>query len=188
MTEPLSYRAPPPYPAVLRFRHAVDREATIACATVGTMETLPHSRGDPILRCHVSTPGSDLPLAGKYHSELSDVVITCGGDGNHDCRMHRIRERPGAPANFAVMVNCERAVGGQAGAEAAAEAARARAQAQAQQAQARRSVPVDPEQGFQGEVAFNPPPIPGADLTCLRTVPLFDPAPVYIYQHGPSGL
>lgn len=179
MTEARSYRAPPPYPSVLRFKHASDREATITCTTLGSMETLPQSRGDPIVRCYVSTPGSDLPLAGKYHSELGDMVITCGGEGNHDCRVNRIRERPGAPANLVFAVDCGRAFAG-AGAGAAAEATAAPPPPP--------PPPIDPETGMQGEVLFKPPPLPGADVTCLRTVPLFEAGPIYVYPHGPAGL
>lgn len=182
MTEANSYRAPPPYPTVLRFKHASDREATITCTTLGSMETLPRSRGDPIVRCHVSTPGSDLPLAGKYHSELEDMIITCGGEGNHDCRVNRIRERPGAPANLVFVVDCGRTFAG--GAEGPTLAASAEQQQQQQQ----RQPPVDPETGLQGEILFRPPPLPGAGVTCLRTVPLFEADPIYVYPHGPAGL
>jgi hypothetical protein len=179
MTEANSYRAPPPYPTVVRFKHASDREATITCTTIGSVETLPRAAPDPIMRCYVSTPGSDLPLAGKYNTELGDIVITCGGGGNHDCKVNRIRERPGAPANIAFVTDCARAFPAS---SATAQAAAAHAPAQ------HPHTAIDPETGMQSEVLFRPPPLPAADITCMRTVPLFESDPIYIYPHGPAGL
>jgi hypothetical protein len=180
MTEAHSYRTPPPYPSVLRFKHASDREAAITCTTLGSLETLPHSRGDPVMRCYVSTPGSDLPLAGKYNSELGDIIITCGGEGNHDCRVNRIRERPGAPANLLFVADCGRAF------PAAAAAA---TQGPRQLPRTQSNGPVPPGAApVQGEIDYRPPPLPAADVTCLRTVPLFEAGPIYIYPHGPAGM
>jgi hypothetical protein len=188
MTEPLSYRAPPPYPSVLRFKHATDREATITCATVGSLEVLPRAGLDPILRCYVSTPGSDIPLAGKYNAELSDIVITCGGDGNHDCRMNRIRERPGAPPNLVVTVDCARAASRPPPPPPPPDMPMDIDAPSAAAGRAPRGIMVDPQGGIQAERVACPAPIPPPSLVCLQPVPLFQPEPIYIFPHGPSGL